>query len=66
MRDIGLLFLALGASSLIFRMMGRQPLVMSVLGTYERPAAIAFLVVGAALVAYGFWRKRKKEAPKAS
>jgi len=66
MRDIGLLFLALGASSLIFRMMGRQPLVMSVLGTYERPAAIAFLVVGAALVAFGFWRKRKKEAPKAS
>lgn len=66
MRDIGLLFLALGASSLIFRMMGRQPLIMSVLGPYEHPAAIAFVVIGAALLATSFWKKRKKEAPKAS
>jgi hypothetical protein len=66
MRDIGLLFLALGASSLIFRMMGRQPLIMSVLGPYERPAAIAFLGIGVALLAYGFWKKKKKEAPKAT
>jgi len=65
MRDIGLLFLALGASSLIFRMIGRQPLIMGTLGPYERPAAIAFLVIGAALLALGF-RKRKKDAPKAS
>ena len=47
-------------------MMGRQPLIMSVLGPYERPAAIAFLGIGVALLAYGFWKKKKKEAPKAT
>jgi hypothetical protein len=66
MRDIGLLLCALGASSLILRMMGRQPLVMSVLGPYERPAAIAFVAIGVALLAYSFWKKRKKDAPKAT
>lgn len=65
MRDIGLLLLALGASSLILRMLGRQPMVMSVLGAYERPAAISFLVIGAGLLALSF-RKKKKDAPKAS
>ena len=66
MRDIGLLLCALGASSLVLRMMGRQPLVMGVLGPYERPAAIAFIAIGAALLAFVFWKKRKKDAPKAS
>jgi hypothetical protein len=65
MRDIGLLLMALGASSLILRTMGRQPMVMSILGAYERPAAIAFLVIGAGLLALSF-RKKKKDAPKAN
>ena len=61
-----MLLMALGASSLILRTMGRQPMVMSILGAYERPAAIAFLGIGVALLAYGFWKKKKKEAPKAT
>ena len=66
MRNGGVLLLALGASSFVFRAMTppRQSLIMSVFGPYEQPAAIAFLAIGAVLLALSF--RKKKDAPKSA
>ncbi len=64
MRNAGFLLVALGASSLLFKSLGRQSLVMSVFGPYEQAAAIGFLAAGAVVFALSF--RKKKDAPKAS
>lgn len=60
MRTAGFALLLLGASSFLFPLIGRQSMIMSQLGEYEKPGAIASLAVGALLFALSF--RKKKEA----
>ena len=66
MRTGGFTLLLLGASSFLFPMIGRRSMIMSVFGEYEKPAAIASLVIGALLFGISFvvGGKGKKEEKK--
>jgi len=61
MRTGGFTLLLLGATSFLFPMIGRRSMIMSVFGEYEKPAAIAALVVGAVLFGLSFLKKKKDE-----
>ena len=64
MRTGGFTLLLLGATSFLFPMIGRRSMIMSVFGEYEKPAAIASLVVGALLFGASFVVGKKKEEKK--
>ena len=64
MRTGGFTLLLLGATSFIFPMIGRRSMIMSVFGAYEKPAAIASLVIGALLFGVSFVVGKKKEEKK--
>ena len=49
MRGLGVMLLVIGAGSFILPMMGRQFILVSVFGQYEKAAAIGMIVVGAIL-----------------
>jgi hypothetical protein len=64
MRTGGFTLLLLGATSFLFPMIGRRSMIMSVFGEYEKPAAIASLVVGAVVFGISFVAGKKKEEKK--
>ncbi len=64
MRTGGFTLLLLGATSFLFPMIGRRSMIMSVFGEYEKPVAIASLVIGAVLFGVSFVVGKKKEEKK--
>ena len=61
MRTAGFALLLLGATSFLFPLIGRQSMIMSQFGEYEKPAAIASLAIGAVLFGLSFRKKKDKK-----
>jgi hypothetical protein len=62
MRGLGLMLLIIGGGSFILPMMGRQFILVSVFGEYEKPAAIGMIVLGAILTLVSLKGKKEKKA----
>lgn len=62
MRGLGLMLLIVGAGSFILPMLGRQFILVSVFGQYEKPAAIGMIVVGAILTLMSLKGQKEKKA----
>jgi hypothetical protein len=60
MRSWGVFLVALGGLSFVWPLMGRQSMILSMFGEYERPAALGVISAGVVLVALSF---RKKKPP---
>jgi hypothetical protein len=62
MRGLGVMLLVIGAGSFVLPMMGRQFILVSVFGEYEKAAAIGMIVLGAVLTVLSLRGQKEKKA----